>query len=431
MTRIVTKASRRGKPSQGHVRARAYAWRSMGLLLALLLLSAAWQPAPSRTMLAVDQATRGERFDLFTWEMGALMGKLAAALRPPAADLDMAAGSAQVRSYLQSARRAGELEDEIERIYSDPAQSDPAGASTAQRQELATLRMALAAQAARVEAVLQAQLTTMIEAEGLTTGHFVWPPVRMRFTEPPYLLVVSPRTRIERLDTVDLLPRLDSAQRTSIEQNVVAADPSLSAYVTGIGGYGVYPTMVVDRYGLPWSAETIAHEWIHNYLAFRPLGWSFLEGGPNVTINETVASIAGEELGRALLTRYYPDLLPPPVAAEASPAPKDPEAFDFNATMHQTRLRVDELLAAGQVDEAEAYMETQRQVFVSHGYGLRVLNQAYFAFHGSYATGAAASDPIGPKLVRLRAASASLRDFLHSVEGISSVAELDAMVGAE
>lgn len=426
MALIVINASRRGKR---RLRVRAYVWRSLGVLLALLLLRAAWQSPPERARLAVDQATRGERFDLVTWEIAALTGKLVDALHPPAAGLDVAARSRLVRDYLQSARRAGELEDEIERIYSDSAQRDPAAASAAQRQELATLAAALAVQAPTVEAILQEQLTTIIEAEGLTTGHFVWPPVRMRFTEPPYLLVVSPRTRIERLDTVDLLPRLDSAQRTAIEQGVVKSDPSLSAYVTGIGGYGVYPTMVVDRYGLPWSAETIAHEWIHNYLAFRPLGWSFLEGGPNVTINETVASIAGEELGRALLAHYYPDLLPSPAVPQANPPKKDPNAFDFNAAMHQTRLHVDELLAAGQVDEAEAYMEAQRQVFVAHGYTLRVLNQAYFAFHGSYATGAAASDPIGPKLTRLRAASASLRDFLHTVEGITSVAELDAAVG--
>ncbi|MER2599776.1 MAG: hypothetical protein ABTQ73_09670 [Caldilineales bacterium] len=399
------------------------------ICLGAVQLHSAWQPLPAPALVAVTRATRGQRFNLTAWEVEAVAGKLADGVRRPAATLSEVEGEALVRDYLQMARRAGELAGEIERLYSDPTLADAAAASAAQRHDLAVLQVQLTEQAAIVEAVLQEQLSTIIVAEGLTTAGLVWPPVRMRFSEPPALLVVSPRSRIERLRSVDLLPDLNSAQWAAIEQEVTANDPSLSAYVTGIGGYGVYPTMVVDRYGLPWSAETIAHEWIHNYLAFRPLGWSFLEGGPNVTINETVASIAGEELGRALLARYYPDLLPPPVAAQADPAPKDPNAFDFNVQMHQTRLRVDELLAAGQVDEAEAYMEAQRQVFVAHGYALRVLNQAYFAFHGSYATGAAASDPIGPKLVRLRAASASLRDFLHTVEGITSVAELDAALG--
>lgn len=71
-------------------------------------------------------------------------------------------------------------------------------------------------------------------------------------------------------------------------------------------------------------------------------------------------------------------------------------------------------------------MEARRKTFAEHGYFLRVLNQAYFAFHGSYATGAAASDPIGPKLKQLRAHSPSLQAFLQTTSKITSVAALDA-----
>ncbi len=45
----------------------------------------------------------------------------------------------------------------------------------------------------------------------------------------------------------------------------------------------------------------------------------------------------------------------------------------------------DELLAAGKIEEAEAYMEARRQVFWDNGYAIRKLNQAYFAFYGAYA----------------------------------------------
>jgi hypothetical protein len=247
------------------------------------------------------------------------------------------------------------------------------------------------------------------------------------------MLVLSPRDRIERLRSVDLKSDLDSADRDRIEQGM-ALEQNLSSYVTGIGGYGVYPTMVIDRYGLPWTAETIAHEWVHNYLAFHPLGWSFLEGGESVTINETVASIVGEELGRAMLEANYPDLATPagpPVKAKPSePAvqtdPSEPPPFEFGPEMRATRLVVDELLKKGNVDEAEAFMEARRLTFVEHGYPLRVLNQAYFAFHGSYATGASSTDPIGPKLRQLRAQSPSLRDFLTTVDSITDVAGLEA-----
>ena len=47
-----------------------------------------------------------------------------------------------------------------------------------------------------------------------------------------------------------------------------------------------------------------------------------------------------------------------------------PGQFDYNREMRQTRLRVDELLAEGKVEEAEAYMEERRQLFVEQGHSL-------------------------------------------------------------
>jgi hypothetical protein len=104
-------------------------------------------------------------------------------------------------------------------------------------------------------------------------------------------------------------------------------------------------------------------------------------------------------------------------------------AFDFVTEMRETRLVVDELLALGYVKAAESYMETRRQQFVENGYPLRVLNQAYFAFHGSYGTGAASTSPVGPKLQQLRAQSQDLRTFLETVRWFTSVRDLDHALG--
>ena len=87
-------------------------------------------------------------------------------------------------------------------------------------------------------------------------------------------------------------------------------------------------------------------------------------------------------------------------------------------------------LAEGKVEEAEAYMEARRQEFVAHGYPLRVLNQAYFAFHGSYGTSPASTDPLGPKLERLRALSPSVGAFLKTVRGFTSPEDVDAALEA-
>ena len=83
--------------------------------------------------------------------------------------------------------------------------------------------------------------------------------------------------------------------------------------------------------------------------------------------------------------------------------------------MRATRVRVDGLLAAGEVAEAEAYMEERRRVFVANGYYIRRLNQAYFAFHGTYATsGAAGVSVVGEQVAELRRRSPTLGEFLRT-----------------
>jgi hypothetical protein len=65
---------------------------------------------------------------------------------------------------------------------------------------------------------------------------------------------------------------------------------------------------------------------------------------------------------------------------------------------------------------------------VDNGYQIRKLNQAYFAFYGSYADqpGATGADPIGPALRNLRYYSESLYDFILKVRGITTLEQLNA-----
>jgi hypothetical protein len=57
-------------------------------------------------------------------------------------------------------------------------------------------------------------------------------------------------------------------------------------------------------------------------------------------------------------------------------------------------------------------MEQKRQYLDTRGYHIRKLNQAYFAFHGTYADRPTSISPIGRELKKLRNQSASLKDFL-------------------
>jgi hypothetical protein len=95
--------------------------------------------------------------------------------------------------------------------------------------------------------------------------------------------------------------------------------------------------------------------------------------------------------------------------------------------MRKTRVHVEELLAQGRVEEAEAYMEERRELFWEHGHSIRKLNQAYFAFYGSYADvpgGAAGADPVGPAVRELRRRSGSLAEFVGRMASMTSFGDL-------
>ncbi|MBC7315695.1 MAG: hypothetical protein H5T70_04660 [Chloroflexi bacterium] len=96
--------------------------------------------------------------------------------------------------------------------------------------------------------------------------------------------------------------------------------------------------------------------------------------------------------------------------------------------MRETRLEVDRLLAAGEIEAAEAYMEARRQELLREGYIIRRLNQAYFAFHGTYADAPTSVDPIGEEMRTLRAQSATLAEFIHKASRLTSRADLQRII---
>jgi hypothetical protein len=87
------------------------------------------------------------------------------------------------------------------------------------------------------------------------------------------------------------------------------------------------------------------------------------------------------------------------------------------------------MLRAGDISGAERLMEERRLSFVANGYYIRRINQAYFAFHGSYADTPGSIDPIGPKLEELRRESATFEEFIETARTFTSVADLDAALG--
>lgn len=383
--------------------------------------------------LQMNQATAGHRFNLFDWEVGALREKAGALWRNPAAGLSATEGSDHVRAYLHDARLLSRLDARAADLRAEgtrPAE-DRLGLVL---QEADALRAQQAERRPAAEAVIEAQMTHVLEEAGFGVAGRTWPPVLFTFTESPKQLVVSPRTRIISGYSRTLDPAMSFSDKEQTEAEV-AANHLWSAYVTETGGMGAFPTMVVPEASLAWVLSTVAHEWVHTYLAFFPLGFNYGVTAENRMINETVADIVGDELGQRALAKFYPELLPPP-GRDDVPALRygvdDATAFDFDAAMAETRAVTDTLLRFGRVKDAEQYMELRRRLFVENGYRLRKLNQAWFAYHGSYGTGAAADvsspDALAPRIVRLRSATGDPHTFLQVIRGITDAAGLDKLL---
>jgi hypothetical protein len=409
---------------------RAFAL-SFWIALSLLLLGGAARAGRD----AADRLRRFTaplEFDFTGWTLGAIGVKLGQDSLADVAYVEEAERGDIVREYLARVDEASRLEGDIERIYADPALGDPAAASAETRAALAEVRRDLNELQPAVEAILQEQAAVVLAEGGLTNLGAPFPPVAFHTSQLPLGLVVSPRTEIRQEALITLLPDLTIEQQVALEQ-AVESGLGLSALVVGIGGIGTYPTMVQETAALDWLAEVVIHEWTHNYLTLRPLGLSYDASPETRTMNETTANLIGKAFGRSLLERYYPERVPPEPEAspESSPAQGESSAelpeFDFNREMHQTRLEVDRLLGEGKVDEAEAYMEHRRQRLLEHGYVIRRLNQAYFAFHGAYADSpqsAAGADPVGEAVRALWARSESPAAFLRTMAWMNSYDDL-------
>ncbi len=406
--------------------------RSLFLFTGILFLVAGSAIPSGGLSNQVETLTRSIAFDFGTWTLDALAGKLSSWGFSFERFLTPDQQSQWVKDTLVQVRQAQILNADLLLIYSDPAVDDPDAASLETRESLDQTEAALATMAPVAESILQSQLMDIINQIGLTVLGQTVPPSLYQSSEIPHSLVVSPRDRIIQSQSVSLLPGITAEEMDQLE-NQVLIKTDQAALVVPIGGIGTYPTMIMQTSDLAWLTEVIAHEWVHNYLTFHPLGINYDTTPELRTINETTASLAGKELGRLILEKYYPEDLPPQTEqTQTSSTTKnttpEPVAFDFRTEMRITRVEVDRLLAEGKIQEAEDYMEARRLVFWENGYPIRKLNQAYFAFYGAYndtpGGGASGGDPVGPAVQAYRDQFSDLAGFLRAIARVNSYEEL-------
>ena len=407
----------------------------LSMLVVLVIVGGGDVPRFTGDADRVRTHTREIEFDYPNWVWDAAWIKIEQATLHFPHTIDRGTTREIVFEYFRTTLNLMRTEFRIEQIYADPSIQDKETASVllrSQRDEFLDRQEQLAPFA---ESILQNQLSDTLAELDLTAIGQPLPPVLYHNSPTPLALIVSPRERIEQITNISILPTLTINDQITLE-NRVANALDVSTLVVPIGGVGVYPTMVMETSDLPWMLSTIAHEWAHNYLNIRPLGLNYSTTPELRTMNETTAGIVGDEVGYLVLQKYYPQFLasqtyPNLLAFDMHFLPSnrldDPPTFDFRAEMRETRVRADELLAEGKIEEAEAYMEQRRQVFWENGYLLRKLNQAYFAFHGAYADqpgGAAGEDPVGPAVRALREQSTSLADFINTISWMTSFDQL-------
>ncbi len=410
-------------------------WGAFALALAFILAKDA--SVALDTPARVRAYIRAVEFDFVDWTLDALGFKARQSSVDEQAFLSNSDQTRRVRDYFDLIFRLEGVRREVEKQYADPAVKDPAAETAGLRAMEADLRAQAGKLQPLAESILQEQISVILAEQGLVLGGQPVPPVSFHFTALPYALIVSPRAAIRQDANLDVSGDLTLEQQVALEERV-ARELDVSTLIVGLGGIGTYPTMVLQHSDLNWIVSVTAHEWTHNYLTLHPLGLNY-ETSPELrTMNETTAEIVGDEIGAMVMKRYYPDLASPPspfrnLLRREQPAGQTQRApdFEFRTEMHATRVRVDELLAQGKAPEAEAYMEERRKFFWDHGYQIRRLNQAYFAFYGAYAAdgGAPGADPVGPAVRLLRRRSPNLKYFLDTMAWFTSFEQLKGVLG--
>jgi predicted nucleic acid-binding Zn-ribbon protein len=394
----------------------------ISLLLLCLLSGSCSQGADFDSSLS--SIVKPYRFNFVKWELGAISHEVGQWF---SGDNEVSVDQTDtVIEYFSLVEQIKSLESEIA--------ADEASDIAELEAELNRLLEQRTALADKVERIIACQIKEVLAEQGIfhPADKYIrikvnFPPLNFNLEKLPYLLVISPRDRIDSIREIALKQDLTLEEMESIEEQ--ADGLGVSSLVVGIGGAGAtYPTLVTNSASLQFTINAAVEEWLHQYLAFKPLGFLYIldllgisRNYEIATMNETLAGIVSDEIGAIVYERYYPDY--------GNSAQQEQESgFDFNREMREIRRAVDEYLARGEIEQAEEFMEQKRQYLVSMGYNIRKLNQAYFAFHGAYADSPTSISPIGVEIRELREQSVSLRDFLNTVAAMTSRQDLAASI---
>jgi len=390
------------------------------LALGLILLVILFIRLDSYHLTEASDAIIEHRFSLVRWELKNLPQKWIHILIDSLSGKELSKED-QVKQVYEFLRVAHILENEKTRLKNTPLTRSGNISLIHENQlvsekyiaDLSDIKEKLRPQ---VEEFIESQLSLTLIEEGLGyKSRIILPPVDIKLEQPPNVLIISPRNNIQIIESILLNPDLSDIDKDEIE-NIILRESNLSAIVSNLAGLATYPSLVSDQDTLRAILQTAAHEWIHNYLIFKPLGQNFRTSSEMYTLNETIADLVGRELGDSTFARIGGDL---DISSNKYKSGENRYPV-FTEQMRETRLKVDQLLNDGEIDEAEEYMKKRWWLLRLGGYKLRKLNQAYFAFHGMYGEGHASISPLGNQVKEFRKRFPEVGKFIEAASMISS-----------
>ena len=268
------------------------------------------------------------------------------------------------------------------------------------------------------EKSIEDEITKILKELGVKNKlGIVFPPVDIRLQNIPKVLVTSPRNEIRMIDSVLIDPEISLKERDTIE-NILFQAYDTSALVDDLSGVATYPLLVDDQQSLRSILQTSVHEWFHVYFFFKPLGWNYWDSREMTTLNETICTLLGEEIGDVIYFNLYETDEHGLIDSKLN-HPNE-QLLD---KMRLTRIEVDKLLSEGEINSAEQLMKKTWWELRLGGYRIRKLNQAYFAFRGRYGNSPASISNIGNQVNVLRENSDKVKSFVNTVSEINDYNE--------
>ncbi|NOQ40136.1 MAG: hypothetical protein GQ562_07430, partial [Anaerolineales bacterium] len=272
---------------------------------------------PSQLLEQIRSYSRSYEFDYVSWTVSALRQKLTQSSLKVYRYIPAEEGRQIVLDYLNLRNKINQAQDRLISVLSDPQLENRDQAAAVIKEELAEMRSRREATAPFVEQIIQGQMNHALTNLGLSAGGQLIPPVLYRSEPDSYALIVSPRDEIRQSANLMLIRNLTLDEIIHLEE-AIEKELDLSALVVGIGGVGLYPSMVIETSNLDWLIHVIGHEWTRNFLTIRPLGANYNTSPELTTINETIADLSADDIQRETFLLYYPEFLPAESVGEES-----------------------------------------------------------------------------------------------------------------